>query len=72
MAIDPMLYERVSGRSANPHKRLGEALADSEQQKARNRADQAQQQMLSGGYIRWGMLPFWLEVLRRVFRRDRT
>lgn len=27
MAIDPLLYERISGRSADPSKRLGEALA---------------------------------------------
>lgn len=29
MAIDPMLYEKYSGRSADPTQRLGEALAGS-------------------------------------------
>ena len=27
MAIDPMLYEKYSGRSADPTQRMGEALA---------------------------------------------
>lgn len=27
MAIDPRLYEKYSGRSGDPYKRLGEALA---------------------------------------------
>lgn len=34
MAIDPMLYEKVSGRSADPSKRLGQALAQSSAQRA--------------------------------------
>lgn len=29
MAIDPMLYEKYSGRSADPTQQLGEALAGS-------------------------------------------
>ena len=29
MAIDPRLYEKYSGRSGDPHTRLGEALAKS-------------------------------------------
>lgn len=29
MVIDPKLYEKVSGRSADPSRRLGEALANS-------------------------------------------
>jgi hypothetical protein len=29
MAIDPKLYEKYSGRSGDPYKRLGEALAKS-------------------------------------------
>jgi hypothetical protein len=27
MGIDPRLYEKLSGRSGDPYKRLGEALA---------------------------------------------
>ncbi len=27
MAIDPMMYERLSGRKGDPYKRMGEALA---------------------------------------------
>lgn len=30
MVIDPRLYEKVSGRSADPSRRLGEALAKSD------------------------------------------
>lgn len=29
MAIDPMLYRKVSGKSGNPHDKLGQALASS-------------------------------------------
>lgn len=34
MAIDPMLYEKISGRNADPTKALGRALAGSESHKA--------------------------------------
>jgi hypothetical protein len=37
MAIDPMLYEKVSGRRGDPHTRLGEALARN--MKAKHRRD---------------------------------
>jgi hypothetical protein len=34
MAIDPLLYEKVSGRSGNPHERLGSALAGAEKSRS--------------------------------------
>jgi len=33
VAIDPRLYEKYSGRSGDPYKRLGEALAKSSKMK---------------------------------------
>ncbi len=38
MAIDPKLYEKYSGRSGDPYKRLGEALAAGARQKQANAA----------------------------------
>jgi hypothetical protein len=34
MAIDPLLYEKVSGRKGDPYSRMGEALAGSDSAKA--------------------------------------
>lgn len=34
MAIDPMLYEKVSGRKGDPYARMGEALAGADSAKA--------------------------------------
>ena len=34
MTIDPRLYEKYSGRSGDPYKRLGEALAKSSRMKS--------------------------------------
>lgn len=38
MAIDSRLYEKYSGRSGDPHARLGAALAQSSAQKSRRAA----------------------------------
>ena len=55
MAIDPMLYEKVSGRSGDPSKRLGEALAKSDRRGADRRA--AKEAPNTTGTGLWG---FWL------------
>ncbi len=39
MAIDPMLYEKISGRSGDPYARMGEALAGSDAAKSRRSAE---------------------------------
>ena len=39
MAIDPMLYERMSGRKGDPHARMGAALAGSDAAQASRRAE---------------------------------
>lgn len=69
MAIDPMLYEKYSGRKGDPTTRMGEALARSDRHKARIASDKADMQIMRGGYWRYGMWAFWYEVFRRVFRR---
>lgn len=47
MAIDPRLYEKYSGRSGDPYKRLGEALAQNV--KAQHARD-AMPKGVSGGF----------------------
>ena len=39
MAIDPMLYEKMSGRSGDPYSRMGAALAGSDAAKAKRSAE---------------------------------
>ena len=47
MAIDPRLYEKYSGRSGDPYKRLGEALA----QNAKSKQERdAMPKGVSGGF----------------------
>ncbi len=38
MAINPMLYEKMSGRKGDPYSRMGEALAGAETAKAARKA----------------------------------
>lgn len=38
MAIDPMLYEKMSGRKGDPYSRMGEALAGADSAKAARKA----------------------------------
>jgi hypothetical protein len=38
MAIDPLLYEKVSGRSGDPYSRMGAALAGSDAAKSQRKA----------------------------------
>jgi hypothetical protein len=53
VGIDPILYEKYSGRTGDPHSRLGEALARSEKGKARR---EGMPKGVSGG-LRVSMLP---------------
>ena len=39
MAIDPMLYEKISGRTGDPYSRMGAALAGSDSAKAARTAE---------------------------------
>lgn len=66
MAIDPRLYEKYSGRSGDPYKRLGEALAKSS--KAKSERD-GMPKGVRGGF-RTMMLPgFFAQIF--FFWKDR-
>lgn len=56
MAIDPMLYQKLSGRKGDPYTRLGEALAKD----AKNKASRSEQRSAMGGARRlmWLMPSF--------------
>lgn len=69
MAIDPMLYQKLSGRKGDPYTRLGEALAKGV--KAQSERD-ALPKGLSGG-LKVSLLPgyfanifFWLKSKNRT------
>ena len=68
MAIDPRLYEKYSGRSGDPYKRLGEALAKGV--KAQHDRDEMPKGV-SGGFRvmrwpgMWSQLFFWLKDRKR-------
>ena len=55
MAIDPRLYQKYSGRSGDPYKRLGEALAAGSRQKSATQAakDRSFSQRYTIGTIKW-------------------
>jgi hypothetical protein len=48
MAIDPRDYRKYSGRTGDPHARLGAALAGADQQKARTAEAKGR---MSGGHV---------------------
>lgn len=50
MAIDPMLYEKVSGRKGDPYSRMGEALAGADLAKAARAA--AKEELYTEGAMR--------------------
>lgn len=62
MAIDPLLYEKVSGRSADPSRAYGEALASS----AKSKQDRSAQKDIPLGsglvvnHFKWQM---WMSVI---------
>ncbi|MCC6659631.1 MAG: hypothetical protein IT437_01970 [Phycisphaerales bacterium] len=74
MAIDPMLYQKYSGRSGDPYERLGKVLA----QNAKAKQDRdAMPKGFSGGMRVsrlpgiWGNLFFWLKDRHRERENNR-
>lgn len=69
MGIDPMMYERISGRSADPTKRMGEVL--SQNAKAKQSRD-AMPKGVKGGFQTMrapgmlGQLWVWWQNRRRA------
>ena len=65
MAIDPKLYEKYSGRSGDPYKRLGEALAAGARQKQANAAakDRSFSTRYTSGYIKWRL---WMSAIGAI------
>jgi len=57
MAIDPLLYEKVSGRSGDPYSRMGEALAGAEKGKSERKA---LKDVPLGSGIEWEMYKYKL------------
>lgn len=59
MAIDPMMYERLSGRKGDPYTRMGEALAkDVKAQKERDEMPKG----VSGGFRVMRMPGIWANI----------
>ncbi len=71
MAIDPRLYEKYSGRSGDPYKRLGEALAKNS--KAQSNRD-AMPKGVTGGLnivkLPGVFLNLWFWIRNRRRERD--
>lgn len=67
MAIDPRLYEKYSGKSGDPYKRLGEALAKGV--KAQHARD-SMPKGVSGGF-RTMMLPGFFAQIANWFKDRR-
>ncbi len=59
MAIDPMLYRKLSGRTGDPHTRLGEALAKNA--KAKSQRDEMPKGV-SGGLRTTTMPGIWAQI----------
>ncbi|MDX9911976.1 MAG: hypothetical protein RBS39_09105 [Phycisphaerales bacterium] len=60
MAIDPLLYQKLSGRSGDPYTRLGEALAqDAKKQQQRDELPKG----VSGGLKVTRMPGVWMNFL---------
>lgn len=68
MAIDPMLYQKLSGRKGDPYTRLGEALAKNA--KAKSQRDEMPKGV-SGGFRTsmwpgiWANIFFWIKDKNR-------
>jgi hypothetical protein len=56
MAIDPMLYETLSGRKGDPHARLGEALAKGDRGPKKQHYGDAPEE---SPYLGYGLLGFY-------------
>lgn len=68
MAIDPRLYEKYSGRSGDPYRRLGEVLAKD----AKVKQDRASMPKGFRGGMKvtmmpgwWGQIFFWIKDRQR-------
>ena len=59
MAIDPMMYERLSGRKGDPYTRMGEALAQSDSRKHAREEEKHVAMMARSGPRQWRMLYFF-------------
>jgi len=51
MAIDPMMYQKMSGRSGDPYERMGQVLA--QDAKRAKREDRTQYPTVGGGKAKW-------------------
>lgn len=63
MAIDPMLYKKYSGRSGDPHDKLGQALASSSARKQRRdmAGGEGTHPALLGLKVQW-----WLSIIASI------
>lgn len=65
MAIDPRLYEKYSGRSGDPYKRMGEALAQGAARKqelgAAKQRSYSERRIISGLKFEW-----WWSVIGAI------
>lgn len=69
MAIDPRLYEKYSGRSGDPYKRLGEALAKNVKHKhSRDEMPKG----VSGGFRTIALPGFFAQILNWFKNRSRS
>ena len=80
MAIDPMLYEKVSGRSGDPYSRLGAALAGADAAKSKRTTEKERSYMeasliarfkyqaIAGAVIAVILLIGW--IAHKVFRMN--
>lgn len=65
MAIDPKLYEKYSGRSGDPYKRLGEALSQGAARK--QQLGTAKASSFSDRYVIGGLKAhWWLSIIGSI------
>jgi hypothetical protein len=64
MAIDPMLYRKVSGKSGNPHDKLGQALASSSGRKQKR--DMAGGAGAGGPAVLGLKVQWWLSIIASI------
>jgi hypothetical protein len=69
MAIDPMMYQRLSGRKGDPYTRMGEALAKNAEHKQER---DALPKGVSGGLKVTLMPGTWLNIFYWFKSKDRT
>ena len=69
MAIDPMMYERMSGRKGDPYTRMGEVL--SQNVKAQKERDEMPKGV-SGGFRVMGIPGLWANFFFAIKDRLRS